>query len=31
MDVKGKGKLALQKYCKFCRKVQTQKESSKLK
>ncbi len=31
MDTKGKGKLALKKYCKFCKKVQIHKESSKLK
>jgi len=31
MDTKGKGKLGLKKYCKFCKKVQLQKESSKLK
>ncbi|QQG41517.1 MAG: 50S ribosomal protein L33 [Candidatus Woesebacteria bacterium] len=31
MDVKGKGKLQIKKYCKFCRKSQLHKESSKLK
>ena len=31
MEVKGKGKLNLNKYCGFCKKVQTHKESSKLK
>jgi large subunit ribosomal protein L33 len=31
MDTKGKGKLGLMKYCKFCKKVQLHKESSKLK
>jgi large subunit ribosomal protein L33 len=31
MDVKGKGKLGLNKYCRYCRKVQLHKESSKLK
>ena len=31
MDTKGKGKLAINKYCKTCRKSQSHKESSKLK
>ena len=31
MDTKGKGKLGLQKYCKWCRKIQLNKETSKLK
>ncbi|HKC04511.1 MAG TPA: 50S ribosomal protein L33 [Patescibacteria group bacterium] len=31
MDLKGKGKLAVKKYCSFCKKVQLHKESSKLK
>ncbi len=31
MEVKGKGKLNLNKYCKHCRKIQTHKESSKFK
>ena len=31
MDTKGKGKLTLKKFCKFCRKSQSHKESSKLK
>jgi len=31
MDAKGKGKLTIKKYCKFCRKSQPHKESSKLK
>lgn len=31
MDTKGKGKLNLNKYCRFCKKVQSHKESSKLK
>lgn len=31
MDVKGKGKLELNKYCPTCKKVTTHKETSKLK
>ena len=31
MDVKGKGKLELNKYCNNCKKVTTHKETSKLK
>jgi len=31
MDTKGKGKLGLNKYCRFCKKVQLHKESLKLK
>lgn len=31
MDVKGKGKLELKKYCKTCKKVTSHKETSKLK
>lgn len=31
MDTKGKGKLNLKKYCRFCKKTQIHKESSKLK
>lgn len=31
MDVKGKGKLELNKYCNTCKKVTTHKETSKLK
>jgi large subunit ribosomal protein L33 len=31
METKGKGKLALNKYCKACKKAQPHKESSKLK
>jgi large subunit ribosomal protein L33 len=31
MDTKGKGKLGLKKYCRFCKKVQLHKESLKLK
>jgi large subunit ribosomal protein L33 len=31
MDVKGKGKLNIKKYCKKCRKMQPHKETSKLK
>lgn len=31
MEVKGKGKLQIKKYCKFCKKAQSHKESSKLK
>lgn len=31
MEVKGKGKLTLDKYCGHCRKVQPHKESSKFK
>lgn len=31
MQTKGLGKLILKKYCKFCKKVTSHKESSKLK
>jgi len=31
MDLKGKGKLQIKKYCKLCKKAQLHKESSKLK
>jgi large subunit ribosomal protein L33 len=31
MDTKGTGKLQIKKFCKFCRKMQAHKESSKLK
>ena len=31
MDTKGKGKLGLKKYCRFCKKTQLHKESLKLK
>ena len=31
MDTKGKGKLQIKKFCKFCRKMQVHKETSKLK
>jgi ribosomal protein L33 len=31
MDVKGKGKLQVNKFCKTCRKVTSHKETSKLK
>ena len=31
MDVKGRGKLELKKYCKTCKKVTSHKETSKLK
>lgn len=31
MDVKGKGKLEIKKYCKTCKKQTQHKESSKLK
>ncbi|KKQ98635.1 MAG: 50S ribosomal protein L33 [Candidatus Woesebacteria bacterium GW2011_GWB1_39_12] len=31
MDLKGKGKLQIKKWCKRCKKVQLHKETSKLK
>ena len=31
MDKKGKGKLQIKKWCKFCKKVQLHKETAKLK
>ena len=31
MDTKGKGKLQIKKWCKFCKKVQLHKETAKLK
>jgi len=31
MDTKGKGKLQIKKFCKFCRKMQVHRETSKLK
>ena len=31
MDTKGKGKLQIKKWCKFCKKIQLHKETSKLK
>ena len=31
MDTKGKGKLQIKKWCKYCKKVQLHKETTKLK
>jgi len=31
MDTKGKGKLQIKKYCRYCKKVTLHKETSKLK
>lgn len=31
MELKGKGKLTLKKFCNVCRKIQIHKENSKLK